>query len=141
MKHAREDYQRRIIDSANLIPADEPVFLLRGQDVHAAETVRFYSQLAEAGGAAPELTLACERQANAMDAWRIHKHPDLAPAGADASPLEREIATWLTLRAGEKPDSAVTVGGRSVPEWTIRIDDARALLRHLAAADRAIIGI
>jgi hypothetical protein len=32
MKHARKDYQERIQDSAGIIPADEPVFLLRGQD-------------------------------------------------------------------------------------------------------------
>jgi hypothetical protein len=37
MFHARQDYNSRIQDSANIIPADEPVFLLRGQDVHAPQ--------------------------------------------------------------------------------------------------------
>lgn len=32
MLHARKDYNRRIQDSGNLIPDNEPVFLLRGQD-------------------------------------------------------------------------------------------------------------
>ena len=32
MKHARSDYQARIQDVAGLIPADEPVFFIRGQD-------------------------------------------------------------------------------------------------------------
>lgn len=38
MKHAREDYNR-IQDPAGLIPEDEPVFLLRGQDMFAPELV------------------------------------------------------------------------------------------------------
>ena len=32
MKHSREDYDR-IQDPENKIPKDEPVFLLRGQDI------------------------------------------------------------------------------------------------------------
>lgn len=32
MKHAREDYRTRILDTENKIGFDEPVFLLRGQD-------------------------------------------------------------------------------------------------------------
>lgn len=135
MKHAREDYQRRIVDTANLIPADEPVFLLRGQDVHAAATVDFYALLAKTGGAASDLVSACERHAGAMRAWRFHKFPDLAVPGAGATPLEREIATWLTEHAGEKPDSAVTVGGRTVPEWTVRLSDAKALIERLRVTD------
>ena len=35
MLHARQDYNNRIQDAANIIPADEPVFLLRGQDALA----------------------------------------------------------------------------------------------------------
>ncbi len=37
MLHARPDYNRRIQDSENKIPQDEPVFLLRGQDIFAPE--------------------------------------------------------------------------------------------------------
>lgn len=39
MKHARPDYNR-IQDPAGLIPEDEPVFLLRGQDVLAPSLVK-----------------------------------------------------------------------------------------------------
>jgi len=42
MKHARADYNQRVQDSANIIPQDEPVFLLRAKDPVAAETVRFW---------------------------------------------------------------------------------------------------
>lgn len=43
MKHAREDYNR-IQDPAGLIPEDEPVFLLRGQDMFAPSLVREWAQ-------------------------------------------------------------------------------------------------
>jgi hypothetical protein len=43
MIHARNDYQR-IQDPANKIPIDEPVFLLRAQDVTAADTVRAWAK-------------------------------------------------------------------------------------------------
>ena len=39
MIHSRNDYQR-IQDPENKIPVDEPVFLLRAQDVTAANIVR-----------------------------------------------------------------------------------------------------
>ena len=37
MKHARNDYNGRIVDLQNKIPEDEPVFLLRAQDKLAPE--------------------------------------------------------------------------------------------------------
>lgn len=50
MKFTREDYNRRIIDTEGRIPDDEPVFLLRAQDKHAPDTLRFYAnQLKEDG--------------------------------------------------------------------------------------------
>jgi hypothetical protein len=47
MKFTREDYNKRIVDTAGKIPADEPVFLLRAQDVYAPSTMRFYARLLE----------------------------------------------------------------------------------------------
>jgi hypothetical protein len=50
MKFTREDYNRRIVDTEGRIPEDEPVFLLRAQDKHAPDTLRFYAkQLKEDG--------------------------------------------------------------------------------------------
>ena len=43
MKHARNDYDR-IQDPAGLIPADEPVFLLRGQDKLAIKAMEAYNR-------------------------------------------------------------------------------------------------
>jgi hypothetical protein len=45
MKFTRDDYNRRIVDLEGKIPDDEPVFLLRAQDKHAPETLRFYAKL------------------------------------------------------------------------------------------------
>jgi hypothetical protein len=50
MKFTREDYNERIIDKAGKIPQDEPVFLLRAQDIHAPSTLRFYAKLLEEAG-------------------------------------------------------------------------------------------
>jgi hypothetical protein len=76
MRHARADYER-IQDPAGLIPDDEPVFLVRASDAIAARTVRFWANEAEAKGAAPNIVEAARRQAELMDAWPIHKVPDM----------------------------------------------------------------
>ena len=86
MKHARPDYDR-IQDPAGLIPEDEPVFLLRGQDQFAAETLRFYAHLVQhARDPDMKIVNAALLQAGAMDAWPTHKKPDMpAPASPEES--------------------------------------------------------
>src|SRR4051812_16991394 len=42
MKHARGDYQNRIVDLAGLIPENEPVFLLRAKDVCSLAALHSY---------------------------------------------------------------------------------------------------
>lgn len=52
MKHARPDYTERIQDSAGLIPDDEPVLLIRGQDRAAVPCmIAWIAAYLEAGGA------------------------------------------------------------------------------------------
>jgi hypothetical protein len=77
MKHARADYDR-IQDPEGLIPVDEPVFLLRGQDRFAAETVRYYAYLVQhSRDPDMKIVFAAQRQAEVMDAWSTHKAPDM----------------------------------------------------------------
>lgn len=76
MKHARDDYNR-IQDPAGLIPEDEPVFLLRGQDRFAAEVIRHYAWMVENNGGDKRIVDATRKQADAMDAWIKHKSPDM----------------------------------------------------------------
>lgn len=54
MKHARQDYNR-IQDPTGKIPANEPVFLLRGQDICAPFAIQAWAEEAEKRGADPEI--------------------------------------------------------------------------------------
>lgn len=79
MKHARSDYDR-IQDPDGKIPEDEPVFILRAQDVTAPFVVRVWAQQAESFGALPNIVSAAKTQADNMMKWqRKHgmKIPDM----------------------------------------------------------------
>jgi hypothetical protein len=78
MKFTRDDYNKRIIDTAGKIPQDEPVFLLRAQDVYAPSTLRFYAKLLEEDGnkdMADELRLHARQMLIWQKSVRVHK-PD-----------------------------------------------------------------
>ena len=101
MKHGRQDYDR-IQDPAMLIPKDEPVFLLRAQDMCAAPTVLFWANMAMNLGAKPVIVTLAIQQAERMEKWRKHKIPDLllypdfseggntVSAPEDQEPIQRE---------------------------------------------------
>lgn len=75
MKHARSDYNTADLDLR--IPDDEPVFLIRAQDIVGAAAVRAWADLHDAAGGDPKLSrLACEH-ANLMQQWPKKKHADL----------------------------------------------------------------
>ena len=82
MKHARTDYDR-IQDPAGLIPEDEPVFLLRGQDLTAPNTLEYWANRVEALRGNPEIVQKARHHASAMRSWQ-EKHggkiPDLPTA-------------------------------------------------------------
>lgn len=75
MLHAREDYNR-IQDE--IIPKDEPVFLLRAQDETAGDVVRYWAELnaKKPNGDKRAVKLALE-QAARMDAWPAKKTADI----------------------------------------------------------------
>ncbi|MGC8492054.1 MAG: hypothetical protein ACP5SH_09985 [Syntrophobacteraceae bacterium] len=82
MQHARTDYNERIQDSAGIIPADEPVFLLRAQDKHAANLVRqwaiqYLMDNANSNPDARQVYEALTRHADKMTAWQPKKLPDV----------------------------------------------------------------
>lgn len=62
------------------IPADEPVFLIRGQDLVGAAAVRAWADLAEAAGSPPDILAMARGHAEKMDAWPKKKVADAAPA-------------------------------------------------------------
>lgn len=79
MKHARKDYDR-IQDPEGKIPENEPVFLIRGQDLAAPETLRAYAMEAHRKGASQLIIDATLRQAREMEQWQrevARKTPDM----------------------------------------------------------------
>lgn len=79
MKHARTDYAP-IQDPRGLIPEDEPVFLLRAQDVTAPDVVEYWAIKARAFSAKENIVKAAREQAARMREWqREHgmKIPDM----------------------------------------------------------------
>lgn len=76
MFHARKDYNERVQDSKNIIPENEPVFLLRGQDPMAEETLNFYAASIEDNGADPAIVASVREQAIRMGEWSEKKIPD-----------------------------------------------------------------
>jgi len=80
MIHAREDYQDRIQDSENKIPADEPVFLLRGQDALAPSLLLDWASRMRSLGGDPAMADLVRAQAHRMIIWQNEngvKIPDL----------------------------------------------------------------
>jgi hypothetical protein len=80
MIHAREDYTERIQDSKNLIPEDEPVFLLRGQDALAPSLLLDWASRMRSLGGDPAMADLVRQQANRMIHWQNShgvKVPDL----------------------------------------------------------------
>lgn len=93
MKHGRPDYQGRIVDLEEKIPENEPVFLIRAQDMQSGPALRAYAKLvqADAGGVTP-LVEQIQAFAKEMDIWPNKKQPTApAPEPAPApAPIETE---------------------------------------------------
>lgn len=85
MKHARRDYDR-FQDPVGKIPADEPVFLLRGQDALAWQAVALYGALVEAHGGDPVIVALAREHAAAMRDWRPQKAPDVRGPQLEGEP-------------------------------------------------------
>jgi len=79
VKHARNDYEA-IQDPRGLIPEDEPVFLLRAQDVCAPFAVLEWAFQAERHGASGLMVESAKKHAALMRDWQTErgmKIPDL----------------------------------------------------------------
>jgi len=72
MKHIRIDYNR-IQDPSGLIPEDEPVFLIRAQDVCGPMALEAWAKQNDLIGGDPELSAAVLRQAEKMRDWQRTK--------------------------------------------------------------------
>ena len=70
MLHIGGDYQERIIDTKNLIPKNEPVFLLRGKDKLAPSLLLEWAKQIRLSGGDPEVAELAEAQAQNMLDWQ-----------------------------------------------------------------------
>lgn len=71
MRHGREDTY------LENIPEDEPVLVIRAQDVCGAAAARRYADLLAAVHASPAMIDKVRAHADAMEAWPVKKLPDL----------------------------------------------------------------
>lgn len=76
MIHAREDYNR-IQDPAGKIPEDEPVFIIRAQDIIGATVLRFWADENDRVGGNVDASRLAREQSDRMDAWPVKKIADL----------------------------------------------------------------
>lgn len=72
MIHANSKYNV-IHDHGELIPEDEPVFLLRAQDKCASDSVRNWAVLMAHSGAKADIIDAAYAHASLMDQWAKKK--------------------------------------------------------------------
>lgn len=76
MIHARADYNR-MQDPIGKIAADEPVFLIRAQDIVSGDAVRAWADLNDKVGGDAEASCLAREHAGKMDAWPLKKKCDL----------------------------------------------------------------
>lgn len=72
-KYGRKDWD----ENGPQIPEDEPVFLIRGQDMNGGDAVRVWARLAEERGASKHIIETARQQACAMDVFNKEHTPDL----------------------------------------------------------------
>lgn len=115
MKHARPDYNR-IQDPLGLIPADEPVFLVRGQDLAGPGTVDAWADIASGQGADPKIVGLA--RAHAEDMRDYQKRTGRGKI-ADLKDLKAVVA-------GERPATEVKLGSRALTAILKRSQEAGA---------------
>lgn len=76
MKFTRIDYNKRIVDTENKIPEDEPCFLLRGKDPLSPKLILMWAMELRLRGGSPELAKLAETAAQDMIQYQ-KDHPEL----------------------------------------------------------------
>jgi hypothetical protein len=90
-------------DRTSMVPFDEPVFLIRGQDIVGGEAVRAWADLAEKAGASADILRAARDHAARMDAWRPKKVPDARPAARASEAAKPAVPPAEPPAAAAKP--------------------------------------
>ena len=77
MIHARNDYNNRVVDLEEKIPEDEPVFLLRGQDIFTETMLNKYANLLEQANGDPKIVKQIRDHVILVRNWKKKKICDL----------------------------------------------------------------
>ena len=83
------------------LAAGEPVFILRGKDALAAQTVRAWAALAQQSGVPVAVVEQALRQADVMEAWEPKGMPDADHIPADE---QKQLAYQHSRRAWRAQD-------------------------------------
>lgn len=100
----RPDYDKRIKDSEGLIPDDEPVFLLRGQDKLAPRLLLQWAAELRLSGGDPAMAESAEAHAQRMISWqKSHrcKTPDMYQDSYERVHLRDKIKKLLDIITGQ----------------------------------------
>lgn len=73
MRHARPDYER-FQDPVGLIPEEEPVILIRGQDQAAIPAMRAWCRAHLAAGGDPAMVDLVEAHIRRVQEWQDHAY-------------------------------------------------------------------
>lgn len=73
MLHISKSYNERIQDNKNIIPDDEPVFLLRAQDALAASLISRWADDLQRNNGDPKLVKMAREHAVKMREWQQKK--------------------------------------------------------------------
>lgn len=94
MIHARSDYNDRIVDLAGLIPDDEPVLVVRGQDQAAPATARAWADEHDRLGGDPTLSAMVREHAVRIEEYQARtgrsKVADLPATAPSQAPSEEK---------------------------------------------------
>lgn len=93
MLHARQDYNR-IQDPDNLIPENEPVFLLRASDCIAPAIVEAWAGLAEASGSKKDIVQLARNHAKLMREWQANHGSKVADLTQPVSNKKALVVDW-----------------------------------------------
>lgn len=78
MVHGRQDYNEKIQAPEDIIPKNEPVFLLRAQDKASVPAVRAWIEAMKLLGGDPKFIKSAEEQLAKMEAWPNKHVADVA---------------------------------------------------------------
>lgn len=79
MEFGRKDYDKGglIVAGTTSIAEEEPVFILRAQDIAAPAAIRAWVKLAKSLGASAHILESAESLARAMEGWPLRKLADM----------------------------------------------------------------